>query len=438
MPGVFQKTLVPIGTHQSPEGPVRVTPERIQHWHDSYYRMRARGIKVPVPWGHRQEAFPDESPDDSATARAKWNAGYVDQLSIDPHTGSLTFAMKPPPGLDVDDGDLIDPVNHTRIGEVSAGIGDWKDGKGTWWKDIIFHAALTPLPVSAGQDGFSLPATTGSDGFSLTRLAADPARVVWRHSLSTRTGEPAMAKEDEKPEGKKPDEPAAKKADAEVEAETVEIPPEPKPEGDEDFNECLALLKEKMDVTLPEDIKKSDFFKMFKVALMNAKCEPAANGGSPDVPADTANATAEQPPIMMSTKPGKPAPVLTDREKRAAGKLAVKERERLIGEVDQLATLGVPPAICDRYRTTISRQNMSLNPETMVVSLPAVNLQIEAVKEVLTAINPDSAQLLKTLSTATPERSPVNAPETEAEKQAWRDKEAERMYGPGAKAAVIA
>ena len=168
MPGVFQKTVMPLGTHHTPEGPVQVTPERMRHWVDSFNQMRARGIKIPTPWSHHPKAAPVESAEDLALDRAKWNAGYVDRLDTDPHTGNLVCTMPPPPGMVVDGGDLVDPVNHTRIGEVSAGIGDWKDGTGKWWNDVIWHVALTPLPVSAGQDGFSLPATTGSDGFSLT------------------------------------------------------------------------------------------------------------------------------------------------------------------------------------------------------------------------------------------------------------------------------
>ena len=141
---------------------------------------------------------------------------------------------------------------------------------------------------------------------------------------------------------------------------------------------------------------------------------------------------------MMSTKPGKPACGATDREKRAAGKLAVKERERLIGEVDQLATLGVPPAHLRPLSHDDQPAKHVAQSETMVVSLPAVNLQIEAVKEVLTAINPDSRNCSRPCRPPRRSAASVNAPETEAEKQACATRKPSGCTAPAPRAAVIA
>ena len=49
--------------------------------------------------------------------------------------------------LEKDTNDLINPRDGTRVREVSAGIGNWRDGKGVVHKDVIRHVALCTLPV---------------------------------------------------------------------------------------------------------------------------------------------------------------------------------------------------------------------------------------------------------------------------------------------------
>jgi hypothetical protein len=449
---LFRKTLVPLGKHVAPEGEVEVTPERAARWVKQFNQMRARGIRLPVPFGHRLAAEPIENEfddeekqraaEEAALARAKWNSGYIEDLSIDPHTGAVMFSMKPPPGMNVDGGDLVDPINHTRIGEVSAGIGDWTDGRNRVWRDCIFHAALTPLPVVAGQDEMILPV----DSTVSSMLATGQSRIVWRHQLSTRTGETSMAKDKEKEpeeEGKK-----KKKADDALDediAATIDLPPEPKKgagESDECFSRVLSLLKEEpWNIQLPDDVDKKDFFQMFEVALMNAK--PAETEPAPPVEPppetsptpDTSGAVPESPPIMMATKDGKTV-ALSDREKKSVYSLGRRERERLLVEAESLATLGVPPSFVEEFRGRIARQSLSLNPETMQVSMPVVAGQIGALKRILSAMNPDAALLLKTLSTAQPEARPDRV--GSADYGNWLEQEAERLYGKGAKPAKVA
>lgn len=424
---LFEKVLVPLGKHLSPEGEVDVTPDRVRHWVDSFNRLRARGVKLPMPWGHRQKSLPEESFDEAvhqqqmeelAAARARWNASYVERLSICPHTGGLMVACKPPPGYaaDPETGDLVNPADGTRIGELSAGIGDWTDGRGRAWDDIIVHAAFVPLPVVPGQGGFEQIRLSASD------------RVVWRHQLSTRTGDTAMADEkkpDEKPEEKKGEE-----------AETVEIPPEKPEEKDGAYVRVLGLLKDKFGIAIPDGTEKAKVWDMLEVAIMNKDAAAAPAATLPDPAAD--GAAPEQPPVMLSTRPGRKLETLTPREQKAAQHLARKERDRLKGEVDALQTLGCPVHVCEEYRQKITRQNMSLDPGTMAVSLPAVSGEIGALKRVLAELRPESAALIQTLSTATPDVGPhLDREKAGAEHEAWMKEQAERMYGPGAKPAKV-
>ena len=76
------------------------------------------------------------------------NAGYLDDLTIDekgqlagkpncpgceidPATGNYTAWVRLPDGREV----------KTAIGEVSVAIGDWTDGQGRKWKDVLKHVA---------------------------------------------------------------------------------------------------------------------------------------------------------------------------------------------------------------------------------------------------------------------------------------------------------
>ena len=68
---LFRKTLVPLGKHIAPEGEVEVTPERAARWVKQFNQMRARGIKLPIPFGHRLAAEPIENEfDDEEKQRA--------------------------------------------------------------------------------------------------------------------------------------------------------------------------------------------------------------------------------------------------------------------------------------------------------------------------------------------------------------------------------
>lgn len=121
--------------------------------------MRAAGIKIPVPWGHHSKARPLTA-DDHHFAASRYNAGYLDELSIN-KAGALEGIFELP-GAELDGaGNIVSEATladgrkvKTAIAEVSAAIDDWKDGRGRRWPDSIIHVALTPLPVVAGQTGF--------------------------------------------------------------------------------------------------------------------------------------------------------------------------------------------------------------------------------------------------------------------------------------------
>lgn len=156
----FKTICVPLGTHSSPDGDVCATPARVRQWAEKFTRMKRAGIRIPIAWGHQPNAIPIEDEAAFQLSISKFNAGYVDALYADPDTGGLALEGDAP-GVEVDKaGNLVHWVRlpdgrqvKGAIGEVSAAVNDWRDGKGRLWPDAVMHVALTPLPVCGGQKG---------------------------------------------------------------------------------------------------------------------------------------------------------------------------------------------------------------------------------------------------------------------------------------------
>ena len=162
----FRKLVLPPGTHHHRKGVAEITRARIQRWVDIFRAMKEKGIRVPMPWGHQPKANPIEEDRlaESEFHKSRYNATYVDDLEVGPN-GEMIAVAEPPPGYEIDpeSGDLVNPRDGTRIGEVSLAARDWKSGDGTLWQDAIRHIAFTPLPVSHGTRGFEVALSTEPD-----------------------------------------------------------------------------------------------------------------------------------------------------------------------------------------------------------------------------------------------------------------------------------
>lgn len=155
---------IPPGVHTAPQGELVATPDRCNRWASQARRMMELGIRLPVSWGHVSGAMPDDGAktrDDAQYARARFNAGYIEDARTGTD-GGTEFKVDVP-GAEVDaKGRLVTDCQlpngltvKAAIGEVSAKIvPSWTDGKGRIWKDAVAHLALVPLPVVTGQSGF--------------------------------------------------------------------------------------------------------------------------------------------------------------------------------------------------------------------------------------------------------------------------------------------
>jgi hypothetical protein len=191
----FRKVVVPPGEFETPEGKVTIGPDRIKGWVETFGRMKAAGLRVPVPWGHQSQALP--APDDAEFFKSKYNATYVDSLE-QAADGSLVMVAAPPPGYDVSDaGDLVNPADGTTIGEVSLDARPWKDGRGAEYGDAVVHVALVTHPVASGTPAFE--PVPGEVRLSLSRL-----RMAYDNSGVVPLADKPVLNPDHDP-GKKPD-----------------------------------------------------------------------------------------------------------------------------------------------------------------------------------------------------------------------------------------
>jgi hypothetical protein len=301
----FRKTILTCGTHESPEGQVVVTPERLKKFANTHKAMRSAEINHPVCWGHHLSSVPQYPADLQFDAQqylgSAFNCGKFTELIVD---GENLDAIIDVPGADVDEqGNLRtwvkDPETNkllpAAISEVSPAIVDrFEDGRGRVWEDIIGHVALVPYPVQMGQTGFK-------------QLSALPnAKVTF---LSTKaTGWKLLGAGSRA--GKFGDDEADETADLEDEPtetpEEPEVPEEPADDAGSEYAKVAAIvdkLAEVAGIHLPGATTKDDLIEHLSIILdhmqqagakpMGGEEEEAAAGaGGPVV--------AEQAPMMMS------------------------------------------------------------------------------------------------------------------------------------------
>lgn len=181
----FTKQILRPGTYQAQQGPFDAWPERLKNFAQKFGMMKARGIRVPIAWGHQPEAEPFDPQSDPERAAAlkeylssKLNAGYLEDMRYNPKTQGLDIVGDVPAVEEIDaEGNLIYQAElpdgqkvKSAIKEVSAGIRNWTDGRGNPWDDVVVHLALCVLPVVAGQDGFT-QLSKASSGTGLVYLS---------------------------------------------------------------------------------------------------------------------------------------------------------------------------------------------------------------------------------------------------------------------------
>lgn len=382
--------VIPIGDHTSPRGVVHATPAECQRWARNINAMRREQIQLPLSWGHQSEAVPHDpnKPDAQRDQRmfdaARWNAGNIEDAEYDPKTGLwMSFDA---PGLETDDrGRLVcwgrPPGSSievkTAIGEVSAGIRDWRDGKGRVWKRSIVHVALTPLPVVAGQKGFE----------AASKLGKNPDEPIYLSTLSLVGGIDMAADDMDRTEEVVDDHPENTPVEVDEEPlapvdEAADVEPE-EPGGDmgnaEKLSEAMRCLQD-LGLHLPPDTNADNFLDRVVVAChAMEKAEGAEEeeegldpgiddegGGTDQTPIapDGAPAVQEQRPIMMSTLSN-----TKDKFKRGViAKAATEHKARQAARIKKMVDAGyLPPARAEKLSNRLSTYNLGIDDDAEVV-----------------------------------------------------------------------
>lgn len=149
----FKKAILKANrTYHSPDGQVRVTPERLKHWADSFNAMNADGLAVPVSWGHSDvpaDSLPIKFASDGKKPRPpEGTVGYLHSVKLAPDGNSAQIE------LDIRGGANNEKVEQ-NLAFVSPVIREtFADGQGKRWTDVWGHMDLVQHPVDNTQTPF--------------------------------------------------------------------------------------------------------------------------------------------------------------------------------------------------------------------------------------------------------------------------------------------
>lgn len=124
---------------------VPVTTDTLDHWVDTFGKMKSAGIGVPVPWEHPPSTDPHTNPIEWSKRRdgdPRNNAGWVENIYRD---GDTLMAV-----LEVPDDCGEHLVKHGCYVSPKFG-GTWNDSLDRRWVNPIHHIALTTKPVAVNQ-----------------------------------------------------------------------------------------------------------------------------------------------------------------------------------------------------------------------------------------------------------------------------------------------
>lgn len=337
----FRKEILKPGDYRSPDGNITISQDRMNHWVNSFQKMRASGLKIPLPWGHQSSASPklEETPEEKEFRECKYNAGYVENLEIDKN-GTLSMIIDVPRDEDAS-------RVGTSIQEVSPQIETaWKDGKGKTWADVITHVALVTHPVVSGQNNFE---------------QIEENKLVMRLSLKDYIEDKKMAKEDEK----KPDEKKTEVKHSGVDSELLDLLAEiglvlPDDTTENTFKECLKTAALTMKHKL-EELEGEDHLKDLELPLEEPtgdKEQPTVT--PPPVPEKQPPVKEEQPTMQMSLTTDED---VVTRLSLAEKKLEESDRKNLNNDIELLLRTGrITPVVANKLRNDVkTKYKLSLN-----------------------------------------------------------------------------
>jgi len=336
MPLFKKKAILKVGDHQSPDGTLSVTPERLKHWADQFAAMQASGLRMPSAFNHAtdpKDALPvtvDPGKDPSAQDGVGWLAGF--QVAEDGKSAELMLDLRDDAAVDKASKDLV---------EVSPVIfSNWKDGSGNVWKDVITHVDLVLHPVEGKQAPFERVEEQQVIACSL-RTGLDIGKPqVYR-----------MATDNENEEVEDT------KTASETE-ETDENPDLPKEGGEKADDQQLKAVLAHLPahgLALPADTDQTNFVERLLVALLTAEAARAKKDDEQETEEDPmASATESSPAFQAMSLRANTAHAFAERQYRGS----------LQSRLDDLLKSGrCTPAEHEQHKSALGAVRLSLSKD---------------------------------------------------------------------------
>ena len=316
---VFRKQVLRVGTYQSPEGTVDVTPERLQHWSSAFRRVQANGYQVPIHWNHaRLDDTDNLAPIRmSAKPKADRTVGHLHDFQVSPAGDSATLV------LEVKTPSAKESVesNSTFVSPVL--WDEWVDGHGHKHQDVIGSVDLVDYPVDHSQGPFE-PVTTMSAKAKIIRLSLTP------------------------------EEPMADEYNENDDIQTLDAMPEPDmvPETNSVLSSVLSNLS-MMDLVLPPDTDTGNFLERLNVALMTAAAH------QDEEPVNPNDVTPEPPEAVMPA-----IATMSARVRQLEDQILQGEKQAVKNRLEALLKSGrCTPAEHREKSAALNIQRMSLTKE---------------------------------------------------------------------------
>ncbi len=147
----FRKTMLRAGqTFHSPDGEVKVTPERLQHWADTFRKMSGAGQVIPMHWDHGSE-LQDLTPltlsefKQRKSRSAKNTVGHLKRFDVaeDGQSAEVEFVTL--------SAHATEAMEQNRVNLSPVILSQWKDGAGNQYTDAITHLDFVDHAVDHSQ-----------------------------------------------------------------------------------------------------------------------------------------------------------------------------------------------------------------------------------------------------------------------------------------------
>ncbi len=296
----FRKRILEVGRYESPDGEVVVTPERLKHWSQTFKKMRAAKLGIPIGWDHHDDPNLSKPVQLGGGKRRKAQdvVGYVDgfQVGKDGKTAELT--------IDIPRAEDAEKVKHNLAYVSPVIFGEWKDGRGRVYEDCITRVDLVQHPVDNSQTPF------------------EPAEVRCALRMGLEVGKPETFRMAE-------DSMADELDDLDLQDQEGAEESEDTTATDRVANVIAALAS--MQIILPDDTTAENFFERVEAALLTA----AAMGAGESDLGDLEEAEPDQFAALslMRNK-------MTSFEKKLIAHATSRQRERVVKRLGALLEVG--------------------------------------------------------------------------------------------------